>query len=275
MEKALPQSHSLSTASTFNNNHITINAHLVDVYGNELDGAPASLPGATGIEYDATPTAGYIPDTVTSNGKTYHWLSTHYDNYNGPVITRLIGINNGGGLIPSGTGSPSYTVEFYDGEDLVARQEFVGVNRIKDVYIVYVTDEDYVLEDTIAEDGCLHVQKAGNDITTGENGEYVKWYKQSTNGTWTEITQHKANGKYIIGPEAGGPQLNVALDEGAQVTYKAEVYRKKTDPVSGEYIIDPETGEEVAEKIGEATYKVIITMFRTEDLKSRILKEMM
>ena len=149
-----------------------------------------------------------------------------WKNSQSQVITHLRYINNGGGLIPTGNGAPTYTVEFYNGVgNIVARQEYVNTARTIELYATYVNRTDLVLEDSIAQDGCLHAQVGGQDITTGgDSGYYIIWKTTDNDGTtWTTVDRHKAMGEYNI-PEAGGPTINIALDEGAGKTYKAELH---------------------------------------------------
>jgi hypothetical protein len=198
-------------------NYVKVNVHYVDVNGAELTG---TTQGET-VNTNGTLTLANYSNRMNQTGYTY--LGAHYGTYSGQVITSLKATDSptADSLKDSG-----YSMTFYNGTDIVARQEYESSLRQVDVYLVYAPSSEYYILDTIGEDGCLTVKNGTEAVQTGiEQNLFVQWYR-SSNGTtdFQEVTQSKIlNGNYNI-PVLGGPKVNVSIDEGADQYYKAEIY---------------------------------------------------
>ena len=199
-------------------NYVKVNVHYVDVQGNELPGRTTGVNVSVGNTLTLSNYASQIqqPDNYT-------YLGAHYDSLGGQTITSLEAINGpDGGLLNSNVRA----LLFYDGSTIVARQEYGGSLRQVDVYLVYAPSANYYILDTIDEDGCLRVQNGTEMLQTGiDQNLFVRWYRSSNNTTGYEaVTQSKMlNGVYNV-PDLDGPRVNVAIDEGADQYYKAEIY---------------------------------------------------
>ena len=200
------------------NTRVTVNVHYVDINGKELNG---TTTGVTANQTQAITLSSY-QNRMSQNGYTY--LGAHYGTYSGQVITSLKGTTSSSGSLSANS---SYIVEFLNGNEVVARQEYESSQRQIDVYLVYAPSSGYYIQDTIGEDGCLTVQDQNGVVQTGiDQNLFVKWYRSSNGASdFQEVTQSKIlNGTYNI-PELGGPKVNVAIDEGADQYYKAEIYK--------------------------------------------------
>ena len=178
------------------------------------------------------------------------YLSAHYGTYSGQVITSLKATQNPteGSLTSTGR-----SITFYNGGEIVARQEYDQSLRQVDVDLVYARSSGYYILDTIGEDGCLTVQNGTSVIETGvDQNLFVRWYRSSNSATgFQEVTQSKMlNGNYNI-PELDGPKVNVSIDEGADQYYKAVIYKVEdnqeivlaaTDPYHVPYYDDVRNG---------------------------------
>lgn len=198
---------------------VTVNVHYVDTSGKELSGS------TTGVNVTANQTLTLSSYQGRMNQSGYTYLGARYGVYSGQVITALRGPVNSNNS--TGTLSDSgYIVEFLNGNQVVARQEYENAIRQVDVYLVYAPSSGYYIQDTIGEDGCLTVQTGTGVIQTGtDQNLFVKWYRSSSeNSGYEEVKPSKIlNGIYNI-PVLGGPKVNVAIDEGADQYYKAEIY---------------------------------------------------
>ena len=198
------------------NPRVVINVHYVDSNGTELNGTTNNVTAAMNQTIELST----YQNLMSQSGYTY--LGAHYGTYSGQVITSLRGTTSSNGSLSSS----SYIVEFLNGNDIAARQEYESSLRQIDVYLVYAPSSGYYIQDTIGEDGCLTVHDQTGVVETGiDQNLFVKWYR-SSNGTsdFQEVTQSKIlNGTYNI--ELGGPKVNVAIDEGADQYYKAEIYK--------------------------------------------------
>ena len=199
-------------------NYVKVNVHYVDVQGNELPGRTTGVNVSVGNTLTLSNYASQIqqPDNYT-------YLGAHYDSLGGQTITSLEAINGpDGGLLNSSVRA----LLFYNGSTIVARQEYGGSLRQVDVYLVYAPSANYYILDTIDEDGCLRVQNGTEMLQTGiDQNLFVRWYRSSNSTTGYEaVTQSKMlNGVYNV-PDLDGPRVNVAIDEGADQYYKAEIY---------------------------------------------------
>ena len=200
-----------------NNPRVIVNVHYVDNNGVELNGTTTAV---TATSTQQIVLSSY-QNGMNQNGYTY--LGAHYGTFSGQVITSLRGTTSSSGSLSSST----YIVEFRNGDDIVARQEYESSQRQVDVYLVYAPSSGYYIQDTIGEDGCLKVRNETGDVQTGiDQNLFVRWYR-SSNGTsdFEEVTQSKMlDSNYNI-PELGGPKVNVAIDEGADPYYKSEIYK--------------------------------------------------
>ena len=201
-----------------NNPRVTVNVHYVDTNGNELNGTTTDVTASMNQSISLSS----YQNHMTQWGYTY--LGAHYGTYSGQLITSLRGTTNSAGSLSSS----NYIVEFLNGDNIVARQEYEGSLRLIDVYLVYAPDRDYYIQDTIGADGCLTVYDGNtNDVlqTGNDQNVYVKWYRGSDGIAFEEVTRSKVlDGNYNI-PELGGPKVNVSIDEGAHLYYKAEIYK--------------------------------------------------
>ena len=212
-------------------NYVRVNVHYVDVNGNELTGSTrgVSVYNGSGL------VLGDYANRMNQSGYTY--LGAHYGVYSGQTVTSLRATNSPteGSLKNSGQ-----SVTFYNGTNIVARQEYESRLRQVDVYLVYAPSTGYYITDTIGKDGCLTVQNGTSVIETGtDQNLFVRWYR-SDNGTtgFQEVTQSKIlDGNYNI-PVLGGPKVNVSIDEGADRYYKAEIYKVENN----EEIVLAQTG---------------------------------
>ncbi|MBR4164513.1 MAG: hypothetical protein IKR11_13400, partial [Solobacterium sp.] len=199
-------------------NYVQVNVHYVDVNGNELTG---STSGVTASANNSINLDGYA-SRMTKPG--YSYLGAHYGLYSGLAITSLKATTapTAGSLTNRGQ-----SITFYNGSEIVARQEYDNKQRLVDVYLVYAPSTGYYIMDTIGEDGCLTVQNGTDVIETGiDQNLFVRWYRSSNSTTdFQEVTQSKIlNGNYNL-PELGGAKVNVSIDEGADKYYKAEIYK--------------------------------------------------
>ena len=198
------------------NPRVVINVHYVDSNGTPLNGTTNNVTAAMNQTIELST----YQNLMSQSGYTY--LGAHYGTYSGQDITSLRGTTSSNGSLSSS----SYIVEFLNGNDIAARQEYESSRRQIDVYLVYAPSSGYYIQDTIGEDGCLTVHDQTGVVETGiDQNLFVKWHR-SSNGTsdFQEVTQSKIlNGTYNI--ELGGPKVNVAIDEGADQYYKAEIYK--------------------------------------------------
>ncbi|MBR2260051.1 MAG: LPXTG cell wall anchor domain-containing protein [Blautia sp.] len=200
------------------NPRVVINVHYVDNNGTELNGTTNGITA----DMNQSITLSSYQNRMRQNGYTY--LGTHYGTYSGQVITSLKGTTSSNGSLSNNS---SYIVEFYNGNNVVARQEYESSLRQIDVYLVYAPSSGYYVQDTIGEDGCLTVKNQTGEIQTGiDQNLFVRWYRSSNSTSgFEEVTQSKIlNGTYNI-PVLGGPKVNVAIDEGADQYYKAVIYK--------------------------------------------------
>ena len=198
--------------------YVRVNVHYVDVNGVELRGSTTTR----NVYDNGTLTLSDYQSQMNEGG--YAYLGAHYGAHSGQLITSLKATRTPttGSLKDSGR-----SVTFYNGEEIVARQEYESSLRQVDVYLVYAPASGYYIQDTIGEDGCLAVYNGTEVVQTGtDQNLFVRWYR-SDNATsgFQEVTQSKIlNGNYNI-PELDGPRVNVAIDEGADKYYKAEIYK--------------------------------------------------
>ncbi|MBQ6376726.1 MAG: hypothetical protein IJJ52_03770 [Lachnospiraceae bacterium] len=199
------------------NPRVVVNVHYVDINGTELGGTTTNVTATRDQSIDLST----YQNRMSQSGYTY--LGAHYGTHSGQVITSLKGTTSSTGSLSAS----SYIVEFRNGNDVVARQEYQGELRQMDVYLVYAPSEGYYIQDTIGEDGCLTVKNGTEVVQTGtDQNLFVKWYRSSSASSgFQEVTQSKIlNGSYNI-PVLGGPKVNVSIDEGADQYYKAEIYK--------------------------------------------------
>jgi hypothetical protein len=202
--------------------YVKVNVHYVDASGNELDGSTNGVTLTTDY-WNPTRTLTLSDYANRMSQGNYTYLGAHYGTHSGQTITGMTASSapSAGSLITSGQ-----SVTFYNGTEIVARQEYESSLRQVDVYLVYAPLTGYYILDTIAADGCLTVRNGNADVVTGvQNNLFVRWYS-SDNGTsgFTEVKQSKVlDGNYNI-PVLGGPKVNVAIDEGADRYYKAQIY---------------------------------------------------
>ncbi len=209
------------------NNAVAVTVHYVDINGTELtpsSGATSGFRATTGTTYDM---ATYGNNAVIEN---HTYLNAHYSTVDGQIFTSMIG-NNGTseGSLASDT---NYCVEFLNGEEIVARQEFEDANRTVDVYLVYYQNDAFQITDSIITDGCLNVVYNGEVLSVDNpNGYTCRWSKGDSENDVEVLTRRKVMGDLYNIPEEGGFIVNVAVDGGARKWYQAEILDSNGEPL--------------------------------------------
>lgn len=123
--------------------------------------------------------------------------------------------------------------ESYTSKKMFADGDYFLAAKVETVDDIVIEPGALEISDQIKQSGCIYPQ-LNIENQQAANCKYV-WYRSSDNGnTWEQVVRRKITGEYYNVAEDGS-WLNVALDKGADKTYKVvltEIYEMQlTNPI--------------------------------------------